>query len=383
MQKKIVLIVFLFSSIAASAQVEFIMNDWKKVTEKAKSENKYIFLDAYTDWCSWCKVMDKKTFSDKQVGNFMNSKWIAAKMDMEKGFGIELSMKYGVSAFPTYLIFNSKGELLTRLVGYQEIEPFMKNMEEALAIQNPLAGYNTKMDIDYPKFYIAAYDGKKETPNPKSAEVCAYLDGQKDLYSEVNWNIIKRFTLNDKYNNYFLSNLETYRKLFGNEVDDVIDKVLASKLNKAIADKDDAELNSTIELVYKYHNADADEMASRFQSTYYLKTGNCPKYVEITNRIIEKNQSITAGELNQYGWSVYESCNGNNEIKTALTWMERAVTMDPDYAVLDTYAALLYKDKNYKEAKLYAEKAIEAGKESGEDTKETQALLEKINAELK
>lgn len=87
MLKKIVLVMFLFSSIAASAQVEFIMNDWKKVTDKAKAENKYIFLDAYTDWCGWCKVMDKKTFSDKQVGDFMNSKWIAAKMDMEKGFG--------------------------------------------------------------------------------------------------------------------------------------------------------------------------------------------------------------------------------------------------------------------------------------------------------
>ena len=63
--------------------------------------------------------------------------------------------------------------------------------------------------------------------------------------------------------------------------------------------------------------------------------------------------------------------------------MERAVAMDPDYAVLDTYAALLYKDKNYKDAKVYAEKAISSGKESGEDVKETQSLLEKINAELK
>ena len=377
MLKRIVLVTFLFISIAASAQVEFIMNDWKKVTEKAKTENKYIFLDAYTEWCGWCKVMDKKTFSDKQVGNLMNSKWVAAKMDMEKGFGIELSMKYGVSAFPTYLIFNSKGELLTRLVGYQEIEPFIKNMEEALQIKIPLPGYSTKINMKYPEFYVAAYDGKKETPNPKSAEVCAYLDGQKDLFSEVNWNIIKRFNLNDKYNSYFLDNLESFRKFYGNETDDVIDKVLSSKLNKAIADKDDAELNNAVELVYKYHNADADVMANQFRSTYYLKTGNCPKYVEMTNLIIEKNENITSGELNQYGWSVYESCDGKDEIKIALTWMERAVAMDPDYAVLDTYAALLYKDKNYKDAKVYAEKAISSGKESGEDVKETQSLLEK------
>lgn len=383
MLKKIALGVSLIFSISASAQVDFISNDWNLVLANAKAQNRYIFLDAYTDWCSWCKVMDKKTFSSELVGEKLNTNWVPAKMDMEKGFGVNLAMKYGVSSFPTFLIFNSNGQLLTRLMGYQEIEPFMKNIEEAYQIQNPLKGYNTKMDIVYPKFYIAAFDGKKETPNPKSAEVCAYLDGQKDLFYEVNWNIMKRFPLNDKYNTFLLDNLDNYRQLYGDEVNDAIDKVLSSKLQKAINDKNDTEIDNVINLVYKYHPEDADAMADQFRSSYYLNTGNCPKYVEITNTIIEKNPNITAGELNQYGWSVYENCEGNNEVNIALTWMERAVAMDPDYAVLDTYAALLYKNKDYKEAKVYAEKAIAAGKESGEDTKETQELLSKIMLELK
>ncbi len=383
MLKKIALGISLIFSLSASAQVDFISNDWNLVLATAKEQNRYIFLDAYTDWCSWCKVMDKKTFSSEVVGEMLNTKWVPAKMDMEKGFGINLAMKYGVSSFPTFLIFNSSGQLLTRLMGYQEIEPFMKNLEAAYQIQNPLKGYTTKMDIVYPKFYVAAFDGKKETPNPKSAEVCTYLDGQKDLFSEVNWNIIKRFPLNDKYNTYLLDNLDNYRQLYGDEVNDAIDKVLSAKLQKAITDKDDSQIDGVINLVYKYHPEDGDAMANQFRSSYYLNTGNCPKYVEVTNTVIEKNPNITAGELNQYGWSVYESCDGNSEIKTALTWMERAVAMDPDYAVLDTYAALLYKNKNYKEAKVYAEKAIAIGKENGDDTKETQELLTKIMKELK
>ena len=29
-----------------------------------KTDPKPIFVDAYTDWCGWCKRLDKDTFSD-------------------------------------------------------------------------------------------------------------------------------------------------------------------------------------------------------------------------------------------------------------------------------------------------------------------------------
>ena len=47
---------------------------------------------------------------------------------------------------------------------------------------------------------------------------------------------------------------------------------------------------------------------------------------------------------------------------------------------MDTYAALLYKAKNYSKAKTIAEKAIKIGTADGEDVSETQKLLAKINA---
>ncbi|MDQ2721558.1 MAG: thioredoxin domain-containing protein [Bacteroidota bacterium] len=45
---------------------------WSQVLAKAKTENKYIFVDCYTTWCGPCKQMDATVFPVEDVGNFFN-----------------------------------------------------------------------------------------------------------------------------------------------------------------------------------------------------------------------------------------------------------------------------------------------------------------------
>ena len=68
-------------------------------------------------------------------------------------------------------------------------------------------------------------------------------------------------------------------------------------------------------------------------------------------------------------------------IKKAIGWLKNVVSKSPVYANLDTYAALLYKDKQYNDAELYAKKAITAGKKTKDNVKGTEQLLEKIRKE--
>src|SRR6187399_318010 len=110
MQKKITIALMIpLLATAVHAQVNFTKQpQWNEVLVKAKTENKFIFLDAYTDWCTWCKVMDKNTFSTDAVSNYLNSKFIPVKMEMETGYGITLAMKYHVNSFPTFLVFDNE-----------------------------------------------------------------------------------------------------------------------------------------------------------------------------------------------------------------------------------------------------------------------------------
>lgn len=62
---------------------------WEEAIAKSKENPKKIFIDIYTDWCGWCKVMDKKTFTDKKVIEYMNENFYAVKFDAEQKEVIE------------------------------------------------------------------------------------------------------------------------------------------------------------------------------------------------------------------------------------------------------------------------------------------------------
>src|SRR5438045_154145 len=60
--------------------------DWMKledVSSKIKEQNKPVLIDLYTDWCGWCKVMDKKTYSKQKVIDYINEHFYAAKVNAE------------------------------------------------------------------------------------------------------------------------------------------------------------------------------------------------------------------------------------------------------------------------------------------------------------
>ncbi|MFN8243720.1 MAG: thioredoxin family protein [Ferruginibacter sp.] len=98
--------------------IQFWGNDWKSALSEAKSKKKLIFLDAYASWCGPCKMLKKNTFTDEKAGNFFNDKFISVALDMEKGEGPEIGAKYGVNAFPTLIITDADGNLITYTQGY-------------------------------------------------------------------------------------------------------------------------------------------------------------------------------------------------------------------------------------------------------------------------
>ena len=60
---------------------------WYNFTDgynKAVEEGKIILIDAYTDWCGWCKVMDKKTYTDAGVIEVLNKNFVCVKLNPEK-----------------------------------------------------------------------------------------------------------------------------------------------------------------------------------------------------------------------------------------------------------------------------------------------------------
>jgi len=54
-----------------------------EAVEANKTNKKKFAIDVYTSWCHWCKVMDKETFTDPTVIEYMNEHFYAIKFDGE------------------------------------------------------------------------------------------------------------------------------------------------------------------------------------------------------------------------------------------------------------------------------------------------------------
>lgn len=109
---------------------------FSKGLEKAREQGRPLFIFFYTDWCVYCKKMDKEVFSDRDVISYMNSNYISIRVnpDSEKGrmmiMGKETSAAQlmgmtGARGYPALMFWDKKQKPVTTLPGYLEKGTFL------------------------------------------------------------------------------------------------------------------------------------------------------------------------------------------------------------------------------------------------------------------
>ncbi len=109
--------------------IKFIEGDWKQALERARQENKLIFMDCYTSWCGPCKQLAKNVFTDPDVANFFNEHFVNLKMDMEKGERKNLKDRYEVKAYPTLFFINGQEKVEHCLVGAPGVKDLLEQAQ--------------------------------------------------------------------------------------------------------------------------------------------------------------------------------------------------------------------------------------------------------------
>jgi thioredoxin-related protein len=77
-------------------------------------------------------MLKATTFKNNKVADFYNDNFVNVAIDMEKGQGPALAAEWGLQAYPTMIIFTSKGKLVSGTVGYIRANDLIKFGQQAL-----------------------------------------------------------------------------------------------------------------------------------------------------------------------------------------------------------------------------------------------------------
>jgi thiol:disulfide interchange protein len=104
--------------VALPPAVLFRTGAFEEVLKEAKKEGKLILLDFWATWCAPCHRLDRETFTDVPLGDYVNSKFVAYRVNIDDFSGMDLVEKYKVAAYPTMLVVNASGAEVRRLTGF-------------------------------------------------------------------------------------------------------------------------------------------------------------------------------------------------------------------------------------------------------------------------
>jgi len=119
--------------LAAGAWAQDI--DWQKnydtALEQAKKGKKLVMVDIYTDWCGWCKKLDRDTYSDKDVQAKLAKDFIAVKVNPEKSAaGQKLQQQFGARGYPFIVIVDADGKKISQIVGYRPAAALLQELAQ-------------------------------------------------------------------------------------------------------------------------------------------------------------------------------------------------------------------------------------------------------------
>lgn len=235
--------------IAAHTGIYFQELTYEQALEKAKQQRKRLFIDCYTSWCGPCQYMANKVFTQENVGDFFNKNFICVKYDMEKGEGPELGKKFGVRAYPTFVIVNPDGSIRHKLVGGGEGEEFIKRVEESFDDEKALGTSITKYNEgNRDKAFLASYaQTLLNLYDPAAKDVANELFvtlSDEEKVSPDYWFIFDRKELSPKGSDaekFLLANRAKFNATKGKEVVDTrLSKDLQRELMEILATKGQA-----------------------------------------------------------------------------------------------------------------------------------------------
>ncbi len=239
--------------VASNHSIYFLPISIDSAFAMAKSENKLLFIDVYTDWCGPCKKMEKVVFSDKAIAKTYNAQFISIRINAESPEHKNFVEKLNLNSFPTLLYYSSDGDLLERVGGYKGVDELLEITKKVIDSKNNptntehnLSGFEKSLkELDYfaklnDMTYFSAFNLFKDEfiiKNPFDSMLLIRICDQIELFPN---------TKNPAYI-FLLDNIDTIRYKIGYRVDYSIALCIRDDFNRFYTSKDPVKLKHYID----------------------------------------------------------------------------------------------------------------------------------------
>lgn len=285
--------------------IRFEAGTFAEAMEKARKENKILFIDAYAVWCGPCKKMSNTVFKEAEVGKYTDQYFVAIKIDVERGEGPSIKTRYAIGSLPGYIFIAPDGNVILRDGGSMPTQKFMDVLakaRECAASPNNLtslaARYESeKTNEEFLKTYLEAlhqsgnpgyyevveqYLSIQKSMQPESKEMVDFLYKHASSLTyggEADRILLENFG-SEKWDLYVRKNIrETFQKLPA--------KMSEQTTEYAIMKKDSTLLDVSIERCKKHGLNPVDNQRERLLIYFYQHSGQGEKYKQLVGPDIE------------------------------------------------------------------------------------------------
>lgn len=345
--------------------IEFFHGSWAEALEKAKTEEKIIFVDAFASWCGPCKRMASQTFPDPKAGEYFNGNFINMKIDMEKPENQEFAGKFPVGSYPTLFFIDAEGKVVLKEVGAKTVDQLIQSGQKALGKSSKSQDYEKKynegnrepqMLFDYVRALNASGKSSLKITNE-------YLNTQKDLTSEFNLKFILEGAVeaDSRVFDLLLKYQKEITALAGEEsVSARIEKACRNTLKKAIEFKNETLLAETKDKMKSALPGKSDAFAYTADMDYYRTTKDVKKYLKAAQSFQKNDIKNKAAQLHDLVITILRAFPEDEKVlDQAEKWAKIAAENGgmPEYYV--TLAEIYKRQEQPEKARAAARKAKE------------------------
>lgn len=356
-------IAFVFSTALVGQGIQFFEGSWEEAVEEAVSKGKLVFVDAYTTWCGPCKMMSARVFTEEKVGDYFNENFINVKVDMEKPDGRKFGSKFPITAYPTLLFLNEKGQLVKKSVGAKQpiqlinlAMSVMNSFDFAKDYREQYEKGDRSFDVVYG--YVEALNKSKKSSlkiaNDYLLSDHGMTDEQQDLFifaamTDVDSKIFEMFT----------DRIETYNGIFDKEtVDEKIAIACKNTIDKSIEYSAPSLYQGAIEAYIKYANDPDPLFVVNQQMDYAIQTKNADQYLDYSKEFFK----VVEEEDDMYDWAgvtLKYFKDDNPVLDLGIKKMKKSAKKTNKFGHIVLYANLLYFSGELDEALEYLQDAAE------------------------